>query len=107
MSARAVALVKFFFVVSITSKPLPSRLHLLTVPLAELIQYNLLAGKSIERPKAGFLKVRIRICMTLQIFRRLCNREICELMCVNMCVLCLDGNCFMQHYVSLCDKTTS
>lgn len=65
MSARAVALVKFFFVVSITSKPLPSRLHLLTVPLAELIQYNLLAGKSIERPKAGFFKVRIRICMTL------------------------------------------
>lgn len=53
MTARAVALDKFFFVVSITSKPLPSRLHLFTVPLAELIQYNLLAGKSIERPKAG------------------------------------------------------
>lgn len=53
MTARAVALVKFFFIVSITSKPLPSRLHLLTVPLAELIQYNLLAGKSIERPKVG------------------------------------------------------
>lgn len=51
MTARAVALVKSLFMLSMTSKPLPSRLHLLKVPLAELIQYIFPAGKSIESPE--------------------------------------------------------
>lgn len=51
MTARAVALVKSLFMLSMTSKPLPSRLHLLIVPLAELIQYIFPAGKSIESPE--------------------------------------------------------
>jgi len=51
ITARAAALVKSLFMLSMTSKPLPSRLHLLIVPLAELIQYIFPAGKSIESPE--------------------------------------------------------
>lgn len=58
MTARAVALVKSLFMLSMTSKPLPSRLHLLIVPLAELIQYIFPAGKSIESPEGKQESVR-------------------------------------------------
>lgn len=58
MTARAVALVKSLFMLSITSNPLPSRLHLLIVPLAELIQYIFPAGKSIESPEGKRESVR-------------------------------------------------
>lgn len=44
MMARAVALLSWLRTDSITSRLLPSRSHLLMVPLPELIQYSLLSG---------------------------------------------------------------